>query len=331
MKLSILDQAPISSGQSAKEALNATVELAQHAERLGYERFWVAEHHDLYGLASPNPAVMLGIIGAQTEKIRIGAGAVLLPYYKPFHIAETYNLLETLYPERIDIGLGRAPGGSAEVSMALSDNYLEGVRHYPDAVESLRQFLHDDHPTSHTFHKINPTPIPDASPEMWVLGTSEKSALLAAEKGMYYSFADFMTDTDGPEIVQTYRDKFKENHNGVPYVIVAVNVICASTNEEAEKLAKSQFIWKLKQDKQNSDTTVPSVKNAEEYVLDEEEQEKVKKMKQSMVIGNPEYVAEQLHNTQQKYQADELMLITITHDKKAKQRSYTLIQEELKK
>src|SRR5699024_4091423 len=100
MKLSILDQAPISSGQTAKEALNATVELGQHAERLGYERFWVAEHHDLYGLASPNPAVMLGIIGAQTEKIRIGAGAVLLPYYKPFHVAETYNLLETLYPER---------------------------------------------------------------------------------------------------------------------------------------------------------------------------------------------------------------------------------------
>ena len=164
---------------------------------------------------------------------------------------------------------------------------------------------------------------------MWVLGTSEKSALLAAEKGMYYSFADFMTDADGPEIVQTYRDKFKENHNGAPYVVVAVNVICASTSEEAEKLAKSQFIWKLKQDKQNSDTTIPSVKNAAEYVLDEEEQEKIEKMKQSMIIGNPEYVAEQLHNTQQKYQADELMLITITHDKKAKQHSYTLIQKAL--
>src|SRR5699024_6738116 len=184
---------------------------------------------------------------------------------------------------------------------------------------------------SHTFHKINTTPIPDASPEMWVLGTSKKSALLAGEEGMYYRFADYMTDTDGPEIVQTYRDKFKEYHNGVQYDIVAVNVICEYRNGEAEKLAKSQFIWKLKQDKQNSDTTVPSVKNAEEYVMDEEEQEKVKKMKQSMVIGNPEYVAEQLHNTQQKYQADELMLITITHDKKAKQRSYTLIQEELKK
>src|SRR5699024_469701 len=153
--------------------------MAHHAEKLGYERFWIAAHHDLYGLASPNPAVMLGIIGAQTEKIRIGAGAVLLPYYKPFHVAETYNLLETLYPERIDIGLGRAPGCSAEVSMALSDSYLEGVRHYPDAVESLRQFLHDDHPTSHTFHKISPTPIRDASPEMLVLGTSEKTAPLA--------------------------------------------------------------------------------------------------------------------------------------------------------
>src|SRR5699024_934450 len=169
--------------------------------------------------------------------------------------------------------------------------------HYPDAVESLRQFFHDDYPASHTFHKINPTPIRNASLEMRVHGTSENSALLAAEKGMYYSLADFITDADGPERVQTYRDKFKENHDGAPYVSVAVNVICTSTSEEAEKLAKSQFIWKLKQDKQNSDTTIPSVENAEEYVLDEEEQEKIEKMKQSMVIENPEYVAEQLHNT----------------------------------
>src|SRR5699024_11403540 len=124
MKLSILDQAPISSGQTAKEALNATVELAQLAEQLGYERFWVAEHHDLYGLASPNPAVMLEIIGAQTENIRIGAGAVLLPYYKPFNVAETYNLLETLYPVRVDIRLRRAPGDSSEISIALSHKYI---------------------------------------------------------------------------------------------------------------------------------------------------------------------------------------------------------------
>lgn len=329
MKLSILDQAPISSGQTAKEALDATVELAIHAEKIGYERFWVAEHHDLYGLASPNPAVMLGIIGAKTEKIRIGAGAVLLPYYKPFHVAETYNLLETLYPDRVDIGLGRAPGGSAEVSQALSDNYLKEVKHFPEAVEALRRFLHDDFSGSDIYGKINPTPIPSSAPAIWMLGTSEKSAELAADNGMYYSFADFMTDSDGPKVVQSYREKFNKNHGGHPYTIVAVNVVCAPTTEEAETLAKSQLIWKLKQDSPNSDTTIPSVKNAEDYVLNEEEAEKNEQMKQSMIIGNPTHVTEQLHQVQQKYQADELMIVTITHDKKAKQCSYELIKQEL--
>src|SRR5699024_8109832 len=136
MKLSILDQIPISTGQTEKEALEASIQLAKLGDELGYERFWVAEHHDLFGLACPNPAIMLGVIGAQTEKIRLGAGAVLLPYYKPFHVAETYQLLETLYPGRIDIGLGRAPGGPAEVSMALSDNYLAGVRKFSEHIRS---------------------------------------------------------------------------------------------------------------------------------------------------------------------------------------------------
>src|SRR5690625_3759696 len=131
LKLSILDQAPISAGKTSQYALQSAVRLAQLGEKLGYERYWIAEHHDLFGLACPNPDVMLGVIGSQTNKIKIGAGAVLLPYYKPFRVAETYNLLTTLFPERIDLGIGRAPGGSAEVSMALSNNYLEQVRKYP--------------------------------------------------------------------------------------------------------------------------------------------------------------------------------------------------------
>src|SRR5699024_5881071 len=188
MKLSILDQIPISTGQTEKEALEASIQLAKLGDELGYERFWVAEHHDLFGLACPNPAVVLGIIGAQTEKIRLGAGAVLLPYYKPFHVAETYHLLSTLFPGRMDIGLGRAPGGPAEVSMALSDNYLEGVRKYPELVDELQMFVKGTFPTDHAYSKISPTPVPNISPNLWILGTSEKSALLAAEKGMDYVF-----------------------------------------------------------------------------------------------------------------------------------------------
>src|SRR5699024_11413096 len=165
MKLSILDQSPISSGKTPKEALEATVELAQFADRAGYIRYWVAEHHDMSGLASPAPDMMLSIIGAKTNRIRLGAGAVLLPHYKPFNIAERYNLLATLFPGRVDLGIGRAPGGSAESSMALSGNFLENVRRMPDDLDELDQFLHNDFLEDNMYSKIAPNHVPEV-PEM---------------------------------------------------------------------------------------------------------------------------------------------------------------------
>lgn len=234
LKLSILNQAPISEGQTAQSALDKAVKLAQLGDELGYHRYWIAEHHDLFGLACPNPDVMLGVIGSTTETIRIGAGAVLLPYYKPFRVAETYNLLETLFPGRVDLGLGRAPGGSAEVSLALADNYLEQVKNYPGDIDELLRFLYNEHAEDHPNGNISPTPVPNHPPETWLLGTSEKSALLAAEKGMNYAFGHFMTDKDGPEVVKTYRNRHSENHNSRGHVIIAVNVICAESERRKQ-------------------------------------------------------------------------------------------------
>src|SRR5690625_3169068 len=161
MKLSILDQVPITSGKDAYDALQAAIRLSQIGEKLGYKRYWFAEHHDLFGLACPNPDVMIGAIGQQTEKIRLGAGAVLLPYYRPYRVAETYNLLATLYPNRIDLGLGRAPGGSAEVSLALSENYLKGVKEFPKKISELLTFLYGSFPEEHTYHRLRATPVPN--------------------------------------------------------------------------------------------------------------------------------------------------------------------------
>src|SRR5690625_1147187 len=234
LKVSILDQSPVSVGMTEKDALQTSIRLAKYGEKLGYERYWIAEHHDLFGLTCPNPSVMLGVIGSQTETIRVGAGAVLLPYYKPFHVAETYNLLATLFPGRVDLGLGRAPGGSAEVSLALSDNYLQEVQKYPEKIDELQAFLHDHFPEDHMYHTISPTPVPEASPEVWMLGTSEKSAILAIEKKLNYAFGHFMTDKDGPAIVKKYRDGMKEQYpNHHPYTIIAINVVCAETTEKA--------------------------------------------------------------------------------------------------
>lgn len=326
MKLSILDQSPIAYGQSAQDALNNSIALAQLGDTLGYERYWIAEHHDLFGLACPNPDVMLGVIGSQTDRIKIGAGAVLLPYYKPFRVAETYNLLATLFPNRVDLGIGRAPGGSAEVSMALSDNYLKQVRKYPELLDELLSFLQDRFPKDHLFAKIKPTPVPTSPPKVWMLGTSEKSAYLAAERGMKYAFGHFMTDNDGPHIVNSYRKNYNNNESE-PYVIVAVHVICAMTDELAYELAQSYFLWSILQNSQRSKKHIPTTKVAKAYQYTEEDLKMIQQKKESMVIGSPQTVKKRLLDIQRAYNADELMIITITHDKNAVRQSYHLIAD----
>lgn len=330
MKLSILDQSPISSGKTPKEALEATVELAQFADRAGYTRYWVAEHHDMTGLASPAPDMMLSIIGAKTNRIRLGAGAVLLPHYKPYNIAERYNLLATLYPGRVDLGIGRAPGGSAEASMALSGNFLENVRKMPDTLDELTQFLTGDFPEDHMFSKISPTPVPKVSPQVWLLGTSEKSGKLASDKGLPYTFGHFMSDSDGPAIVADYQAALKQNGiDFVPKPIIAVSVICAETTEEAEDIALSQQLWSILSDKGEGHGGIPSIEEARRYPFTSEEKKKIAKQKENIIIGHPKQVKEQLQQLQQKYQTDEFMIVTITHDYEARKKSYELIAEEM--
>lgn len=329
VKLSILDQSPISSGNTAQQALQASVQLAQLGESLQYERYWIAEHHDLFGLACPNPDVMLGVIGLQTNSIRIGAGAVLLPYYKPFRVAETYNLLATLFPGRIDLGLGRAPGGSAEVSMALSDNYLQEVGKFPEKIDELLNFIHQTMPKEHLFSHIKASPVPEIPPKVWLLGTSKKSAYLAAEKGLPYAFGHFMSDFDGVSIANHYRESFQKQHDSEPYVIVAVHAICAKSTEEAHELAKSTLAWQLMQEKSNEDVKIPSLQEVEAYKWTEEDQLRMEKKKRSMVIGNPDEVKGKLEHVARLYKADELMIITITHDQAAKFNSYRLIAEAM--
>lgn len=325
-----MDQIPIASGDSAKEAIQTSIDLAQHAEELGYERFWVAEHHDLPGLACPAPDVMLGIIGAQTNSIRIGSGAVLLPHYKPYKIAETYNLLATLFPGRVDLGIGRAPGGSAEAAIALSGNFLEQVRKLPESLDELLRFLHHDFPKDHMFSKIKPSPVPEVSPEPWLLGTSEKSAELAAEKGMAYAFGQFMSDQDGPTIVQKYREKFLHKYSPAPSkVIVAVTAVCADTTKEAEEIAMSSQLWNIQRAKGEGENGIPSVIDAKNHPYTNDEREMILKAKHKMIIGNPSEVREQLIALENLYDADELMIVTITHSSEARVKSYKLIAKEL--
>ncbi|SDM93826.1 luciferase family oxidoreductase, group 1 [Fictibacillus solisalsi] len=326
MKLSILDQSPASSGGTAKQALESSLALAQAGDRLGYARYWIAEHHDFPGLSCPAPEVLLGYIGGQTESIRIGSGAVLLPHYKPYKVAETYNLLATLFPGRIDVGIGRAPGGSAEATMALSDNYLEKVRRMPESVEELLHFFKNDFPKDHMFSKISPSPVPEMAPLPWMLGTSKKSAVLAAKHGLPYVFGQFMSDQEGLEILQQYRWAYKAGSwMADPYTIVTVSLLCAETSERAEELALPNHIWKLQLQKGEGRKGVPSLAEAKSYPLTEEEKEHLARMKNRTIPGSPGEVKRRLEELQSHYGADELMIVTIAHDNKDRIRSYELL------
>jgi luciferase family oxidoreductase group 1 len=327
MKLSILDQSPISMNQTAQDALQASMKLAQVGEKWGYTRYWIAEHHDLDGLACPAPEVMLGYIGANTNTIRIGSGAVLLPYYKPYKVAEIFNLLATLFPGRIDIGIGRAPGGSAEASNALSDHFLQNVWKMPDLVQELLYYI--DHSVKKDDATLLASPIPGIAPIPWMLGTSKKSAAFAAENGLAYTFGKFMSDQDGKEIIRHYRHSFNPKRKEQnPYVIVTVSVVCAETKDRAEEIALSWLVWQVQKEKGEGRGGVPSIEEAKQYPLDRKDQEILEKIKKSMIIGCPTEVKNRLLEIKTDHGADEIMIVTITHSPIDKQESYRLIAEK---
>jgi len=329
VKLSILDQSPVSIGTTSQAALEATVELAALADGLGYTRYWTAEHHDMDSLASPAPDIMLGMIGQRTQRIRIGSGAVLLPNYRPYNVVERYNMLATLFPGRVDLGLGRAPGGSAEVSMALVDNFLKRVGEMPDALDELVHFIKADFPKENLYSRITASPVPETPPVPWLLGTSGKSAMLAAEKGLPYVFGDFMSKENGPEIVRNYRKHFFENNpKQKPNAIVTVYAICANTTEAAEEIALSSHLWKIKHAKMNEDKRVPTIDEAKKYKYSEKDLKSIERLKNKQLIGNPKEVKAQLEEIQTMYEVDEIMVVTITHSYEDRKRSYQLLAEE---
>jgi luciferase family oxidoreductase group 1 len=325
MNLSILDQAPISANQTARQALEQSVMLAQAAENFGYKRFWIAEHHDIPGLACPAPEVMLPYIGARTSKIRIGSGAVLLPHYKPYKVAELYNMLATLFPARIDIGIGRAPGGSAEVTNALSDNFLQNVWKMPVSLQELLHFINNDHPEESELAKIKAAPVPDVRPEPWLLGTSKKSALQAAEYGMAYAFGLFMSDNDAHQALGVYYDSFKPGSILSPKTILTVSAICAETEEQAEEIALSPLIWNIQQGNGEAVPGVPSIVEAKKYQISAEAAKTLEDMKRKMIIGNPQQVKDRLLELKNQYKPDEIMILTITYSPEDRIRSYELI------
>ncbi|WP_433943119.1 MsnO8 family LLM class oxidoreductase [Paenibacillus sp. SN-8-1] len=235
IRLSVLDLVPQYNGVRSEVALQEAVRLAIHSETWGYDRYWVAEHHDLEGLACTSPEILMSHIGARTQRIRLGSGALLLPHYSPMKVAESFHLLSCLYPGRIDLGIGRAPGGPAHASMALSGNFLQNVTDMPSSMDALIKFFENEY--QYEDHPVVARPIPQDPPDIWMLGTNEKSGKYAAEFGTGYVFGHFMSEHDGESALRAYRDEFRPGKlRQIPDTMVAVSVICAESEAEAHSL-----------------------------------------------------------------------------------------------
>src|SRR3954468_16649462 len=238
--LSVLDQSPVPEGSTGADALHNTLDLARLSDELGFHRYWVAEHHGSPGLSGPSPEALIGPIAAATQRIRVGSGGVMLPHYSPLKVAETFSVLSALFPGRIDLGIGRAPGTDARTTFALQRDRTRAMPDdFPDQLSELIAYLEDDLPQEHPFKSLGALPGRPGSPDLWLLGSSPQSALWAAQLGIGYSFADFI-NPGGAEIAELYRSKFARGERlPEPRMSVAVWAIAAETDEEAQRLASS--------------------------------------------------------------------------------------------
>jgi len=325
LKLSVLDQSPVLSSGTPAQAVQATLELARRTEELGYHRYWLAEHHAIAALADPCPEVLLARLGAETRRMRIGTGGVLLPYYSAFKVAEVFRMLEALYPGRIDLGLGRAPGGDQRTAHAVAGGQFPSADDFPQRVWELVGHLDGTLPDDHPHRRVRVQPGGETAPEVWLLGSSDYSGLLAAQLGLRFAFAHFINAKGGDAVTRAYRERFQASaREATPAAIVCVFAICAQSDAEAERLAASIDLRRLHM-ALNLDTPVPTLEEAERHVYTEEQKRYVLGQRERAVIGGPEKCRRDLTALVERYGADELMLITITGDYATRLRSYELL------
>jgi luciferase family oxidoreductase group 1 len=327
MRLSILDQSPIIAGHTPAQALAETLKLAQAAERLGYSRYWLAEHHSVQALADPCPEILLGRVASVTSTMRVGTGGVLLPYYSAFKVAEVFRMLEALYPGRIDLGIGRAPGGDARTAIAVGGGHYPSADDFPDRLAHLVAFLDDAVPAEHPLAGVKAMPAGDGSPEVWLLGSSDYSAELAAQFGLRYSFAHFISAHGGERGMRAYRSGYQPSvREPQPHSMVTVFAICAETESEAERLAGAIDLRRLRME-QGIDLPVPSQEEADAYRYRPQEAEVVRRNRARIVLGTPDMVRAALLELAERHAADELMVLTITGGYASRLRSYELLAQ----
>jgi luciferase family oxidoreductase group 1 len=328
MRLSVLDQSPIAEGDTAAQALANTVDLARHTEALGYGRYWLAEHHATPALACAAPEVLIAAVAQNTHTIRVGSGGVMLPHYSPLKVAEVFSTLAGLHPDRIDLGLGRAPGTDPMTMLALQrDRRHAAPDDFPEQLTELLALIEDRVPPDHILARhAKLLPGRPERPEPWLLGSSPQSAVWAGELGLPYAFADFI-NPNGAAIAADYRERFVESERlARPRVIACTIAICADTEEEAERIASSgRMMFSLL--RMGRLIPIPPPDKALAYLGTRERPAEGERRRRA-IVGTPEKVREGLQAVASEYGADEVMVLTITHEHEARRRSYELIAAE---
>jgi len=331
VKLSVIDQSPVPAGFTPADALRNTIELARLADRLGYERYWIAEHHAIEALASPAPEILIARVAAETSMIRLGSGGVMLPHYSPLKVAESFRVLHALCPGRIDLGVGRAPGGTPLESYALWR--VRGEQPQSDdfgqQIVELLAFLEHGFPPTHPFSRIKVSPEMPGGPAVWMLGSSLWSASAAAQLGLPYAFAHFINPIPTVAAIEHYQSNFNAAKGRAPRpeTILALGVVCAETDEEAERLISSARLFRRRV-RQGDVRAIPTPEEAIRELgprpapLPDDSGEWPR-----YVVGGPDKVRAQLLDMAAALHVDELMAVTIVHDHRARMRSYELLAE----
>ena len=329
MKLSILDQVPVSKGSTSTEALHNSVQLAQLGDKLGYERMWLAEHHNTTSLASSAPEVTAAYLAAKTEKIRLGTGGIMMMHYSPYKIAEVFKTLAALAPGRIDFGAGRAPGGDGPAMNALASGRRPELTEQYDKLEIILRLMNEQPTGEAVYDAVIASPTKVQLPEAWLLGSSGQSARQAGHAGVGYSFAQFFNGQASKEIFDAYKAAFQPSYfMEKPQIIVTYAATIADTREEAEYLALPIQISRLNLMRGRIMQGI-SPEEAKDYPLSEMDKIFLQKNRHLMLIGTAKDVAEQLYREQEQFGFDEAMINCNQFSIEGRLNSYRLLANQM--
>ncbi len=327
IKLSVLDQTPIRKGSNAQESLQETIALAKLADELGYTRYWLSEHHNSKTLATGSPEIMIARLGAETKRINLGSGGMMMPNHSTLRVAENFRVLEALYPGRVDLGMGRAPGGDRLTAHLLNPSNDFNPQNYIQQLRDLKSLLNDEPLEGIRESNVKAIPIIETAPNLWILTSSGESALIAAHFGMSLSFAQFINPVGAAAAIKNYKEKFRpSNELGEPQTSVGIFAFC-SDDEEKVKRTQALMDYRLLSFERGQFNAIYSYDDIKDEEYDDQEWQRVLYNRQRMAVGNPKEMVVKLNQIAQDFDTEEILMSTFTETKEDRFKSYRLLAE----